>query len=96
MKLTDDMEQRAQRVADERGRGTKGALSNDDIHDMLAAAVAPDPEDNCIDYDAAVKAVGEALAEVADSEPSTYWYNRARRILWPLLNEFQQAAKVMR
>lgn len=80
MNLTAGMEEGARRVADERGRGTKGALTNDDIHDMLAA----------------VKVVGEALAGAAAQEPSTYWYNRARRILWPLLNEYQQARKVLR
>ena len=98
MRVTADMDRRAREAADRTGRGTRGAPDNDDIHDILAAAVAAEsePEDNCIDYDAAVKAVGEAIAKERHENADTWHFNRARRILWPLLNAQQQARKVLR
>lgn len=58
-----------------------------------------------IDYDEAVKAVGEAFAKRdADHQPTqpgagtptTTHYNDARRVLWPLLDESAQSRRVLR
>lgn len=49
-----------------------------------------------IDYREAVRAVAEELAARHDMTPQLFHANDARRILWPLLSDEDQARLVMR